>query len=399
MSEAFIHGVEVITVLQGSRPITTPRFSVSGIIGTAPDADPVLFPLNTPVRVLKQANKPIEGLGATGSLVSSIDGFYDNGGGVSVIVRVEEGADEAATLANVKGDAVTLTGVHAFKAAESLIQITPRILVATGWTHQRPGDAANPVAAELKGIAKTLRAVYYVDGPNTTDAAALAVANELGDPRARVIDPWVSVFDTETASTIIEPASARMAGRRVDLDNESGFWHSVSNQPVAGITGLARPIVHERSNPDGQTNLLNEGNVTTVIHNNGFRFWGNRGTGQEPLIAFQSVLRTYDAIDAAIERAFDWANDKPISSQLVLDVGDSINAYIRGLVSRGALLGGAVWFDTELNTKETLKAGRVYLNIDREAPAPLERLTLTVYNNDNYYDGLVDQIAAALNPA
>lgn len=394
MSDAFIHGVEVLTVLEGARPIQTARFSVTGIIGTAPGADADLFPLNTPVRVL--SSRGMEALGEAGSLPSAASGFYDNGGGVVIVVRVDEGADEAATLANVVGDAAALTGVHAFKAAESTVKLTPRILVATGWTHQRPGSAANPVVAALKGIAKSLRAVVVADGPNTTDADAIAAAAEAGSERIYFVDPWVTVFDTATASSLAEPASARVAGIIVRTDNESGFWHSPSNKSVDGITGLARPIVHERANSGAQTNLLNEANVTTIIHNNGFRLWGNRGTGQEPLTAFLSVVRTYDAIDTAIERALDWASDKPISSQLVLDVGDSINAYLRGLTARGALLGGRVWFDPDLNTKESLKAGRVYLNYDREAPAPLERLTLTAYTNDNYYTSLVDEIATAL---
>lgn len=397
MSESFIHGVEVLTVLTGARPIQTARFSVTGIIGTAPDADAEKFPLNTPVRVLSA--RETADLGSTGSLPMATDGFYDNGGGVVVVVRVAEGADEAATLANIVGDGATLTGVHAFKAAESQIKITPRILVATGWTHQRPGGNANPVVAELKGIAKSLRAVVIADGQNTTDADAITAANDAGSERIYLVDPWVTVYDTETASSVLEPASARVAGIIVRTDNELGFWHSPSNKSIDGITGLGRPIVHERSNPDAQTNLLGEAKVSTIIHNNGFRLWGNRGTGQEPLLAFLSVVRTYDAIDASIERALDWASDKPISSQLVLDVGDSINAYLRFLVSRGALLGARVWFDPELNTKETLKAGRVYLNYDREAPAPMERLTLMAYTNDEYYTSLVDEITAALNAA
>jgi phage tail sheath protein FI len=394
MSEAFIHGVEVVTVLEGARPIKTARFSVAGIIGTAPDADADLFPLNTPVRVLN--SRGTAGLGSTGSLPMAAAGFYDNGGGVVVVVRVEEGADEAGTIANIVGDSAALTGVHAFKAAESMIKITPRILTATGWTHQRLGGNTNPVVAELKGVAKSLRAVVVADGPNTTDAEAIQAAADAGSERIYLVDPWVTVFDTVTGSSVIEPASARAAGMIVRTDNTDGFWHSPSNKEMDGITGLARPIVHERSNADAQTNLLNEANVSTIIHNNGFRLWGNRGTGQEPLLAFLSVVRTYDAIDASIERALDWASDKPISSQLVLDVGESIDAYIRRLRARGALLGGSVWFDPDLNTKETLKGGRVYLNYDREAPAPLERLTLTAYTNGEYYTSLVDEISTAL---
>ncbi|GLQ20513.1 phage tail sheath C-terminal domain-containing protein [Algimonas porphyrae] len=389
---SFIHGVEVLTILDGSRPIQSKRISVAGIIGTAPDADAQKFPLNTPVRVLGSTD--MAGLGATGTLPTSLDGFYDNGGGTAVIIRVDEGASETDTLTNIVGDAATLTGVHAFKAAESLIKLTPRILVATGWTHQRPNDNANPVVAELKGVAESLRAVFYADGPNTTDAAALAAALELGDARGRLIDPWSSVF--RDGSSVLEPASARMAGRRVQVDDDLGFWHSVSNQPLAGITGLGRPIHHEPSNVNGQTNLLNAGNVTTLIHRDGFRIWGNRGTGAEPLTAFQSVLRTMDSVELAMESAFAWALDQPMSAQLFLDIADSVNAYLRSLTARGALLGGRCWFDPDLNDVATLQAGRAYLNFDIEPPGPLERLTFSMYREPDYYASLADQVATSL---
>ena len=39
-SETFLHGVEVIEIDNGTRPIRTVRSSVIGIIGTAPDSAP-----------------------------------------------------------------------------------------------------------------------------------------------------------------------------------------------------------------------------------------------------------------------------------------------------------------------------------------------------------------------
>ena len=393
MPSDFFHGVEVIPVINGTRSINAKRFSIAGIIGTAPDADPEKYPLNTPIKIFNA--RQAQGLGEAGTLAKSLDGFYDNGGGVCVLVRVAQGESEAQTLANVQGRADQLTGVHAFKAAESQIKITPRILAAPGFTHQRPDDKANPIIAELKGIARSLRAIFVADGPNTTDAAAIQAAQDIGSERGYLVDPWVSVFDPQSASTLIEPASARIAGLMVRVDTDYGFWFSPSNHPVNGITGLGRPVVHERSNRASQTNLLNEKKVSTIIHNNGFRLWGNRGTGQEPSLDFISVVRTYDSVDTAVENALDWASDKPESAQLVLDVGETIDNYLRELRAAGALLGGQVWFDPELNTKESLSAGRVYLNYDREAAAPLERLTLIASNNNEYYAPLIDQITTA----
>ena len=54
MSDAFLHGIEVVDIDDGIRPIQTARSSVIGIVGTAPAATETLFPLNTPVLIAAQ---------------------------------------------------------------------------------------------------------------------------------------------------------------------------------------------------------------------------------------------------------------------------------------------------------------------------------------------------------
>ena len=49
MAEAFHHGVEIVEIDDGIRPIQTARSSVIGVVGTAPDATDENVPLNTPI--------------------------------------------------------------------------------------------------------------------------------------------------------------------------------------------------------------------------------------------------------------------------------------------------------------------------------------------------------------
>ena len=392
MSEQFLHGVQVVEILDGSRPIQTVRSSVIGIIGTAPDADAAKFPLNTPIALT--GPRAAADIGATGTLKDGLDAIYDQAGTLVVMIRVEEGSDEAATLANVVGDAATFTGVHGFMAAQSQVKLSPRLIVAPGFTHQRPGGQANPVVAELKGIAQKLRAVVFADAPSTTDADAITAAGEAGSDRIYVIDPFCMAFSTEAAENIAQPSSARFAGVQARVDNDLGFWYSLSNKVINGITGIARPIGFNMSDPGTQSNVLNEGKVGTIIFKDGFRTWGNRGTGAEPLTAFLCVRRTMDIIEDSIEDAFLWAVDKPFSAQLLLDIEDTINAYIRRLTALGATLGGEVWIDKDLNTAATLKAGKLFIDADIEPPAPAEHITIRIHRNDGYYTELVDGIAA-----
>jgi hypothetical protein len=49
MATDYHHGVRVIEINQGTRPIRTVSTAVIGLVATANDADPEVFPLDTPV--------------------------------------------------------------------------------------------------------------------------------------------------------------------------------------------------------------------------------------------------------------------------------------------------------------------------------------------------------------
>ncbi|NKD84572.1 phage tail protein, partial [Haematospirillum jordaniae] len=102
MPETFLHGVEVLEIDAGPRPVRTVRSSVIGVVGTAPGADADRFPLNTPVLVTGSRTEAAK-LGSDGSLPDALDGIFDQIGAVVVVIRVDKGKSDAETLANVVG--------------------------------------------------------------------------------------------------------------------------------------------------------------------------------------------------------------------------------------------------------------------------------------------------------
>ncbi|MEM5542943.1 phage tail sheath subtilisin-like domain-containing protein [Sulfitobacter sp. AS92] len=388
---AFLHGVEVIEVDTGARPIRTVSSGVIGIVGTAPDADATTFPLNTPVLIAGSRTEAakLDTVGdGNGTLPAALDGIFDQIGAVVIVVRVEEGADEDATLANIVGGVNAGTGqyegVHALAGAESVVGHTPRILIAPGWTHQRPTDLANPVVSELEGIAARLRAVIVADGPNTTDDAAQTYAGDWGTSgRVYVIDPWVKVLDGE-GDVVVEPSSARIAGVIARTDNDAGFWHSPSNKGVFGIIGTARPVDFKLGDASSRANLLNENDVATIIRQDGFRLWGNQVPTEDAKWQFISVRRTADILHESLQRAHMWAVDRNISKTYLEDVADGVNGYIAQLVELGALLGGRCFPDPDLNTPAAIAEGKVYFNLEFTPPYPAEHITFRSHLVDTY---------------
>ena len=381
MPETFLHGVEVVEIDAGPRPVQTVRSGVIGIVGTAPSADPDVFPFNTPVLIAGSRTKAakLDTIGTgLGTLPAAMDSIFDQAGAVVVVVRVDPGADETAALAAVVGGTNATTGqyegVHALVGAQSIHGLTPRILIAPGFTHQRPGDLKNPVMAELEGIATRLRSVIIGDGPNTTDEDAIAYAGDFGSSRVFIVDPGTLKYSS-AGTTVPAYASAHVAGLIAKSDNERGFWWSPSNQEISGIIGTGRPVDFAIGDPNSRANLLNEQGIATIIREDGYRLWGNRTMSSDPKWIFLSVRRTADMINDSLLRAHMWAVDRNISKTYIKDVVESVNAYLRHLTTLGAILGGTCWADPDLNTPDQIALGKVYFDFDFTPPYPAEHIT------------------------
>jgi phage tail sheath protein FI len=334
------------------------------------------FPLNTPVLVPGDAAMAAK-LGKSGTLPAAMDGIFDQTGAVVVVVRVAVGVDDDATVSNVIGGVNVGTGayegVHAFLGSESSNGFCPRILCAPGFTGDRD-DFANPVVAEMVGIAERLRAVVIADGPNTTDAAAITYRGDWGSKRVYLVDPAAKIRNS-LGEIIDEPVSARVAGLIAKSDNDRGFWWSPSNQVINGIIGTGRDIDFTLGDANSRANLLNEQEVATIIRQDGYRLWGNRTCSDDPKFAFLSVVRTADIINDSILRAHMWAVDRNITRTYLEDVAQGVNDYLARLKAQGAILGGICFPSPGLNTPANIADGKVFFDVEFTPPFPAEHIT------------------------
>jgi hypothetical protein len=79
-----------------------------------------------------------------------------------------------------------------------------------------------------------------------------------------------------------------------------------------------------------------------------------------------------------------WAVDKPVTASLIRDIVDGIKAKFRELKSNGYIIDADCWYDESANDKETLKAGKLYIDYDYTPVPPLEDLTLRQRITDKY---------------
>jgi len=137
-------GISITQIDNEPRPAITADMSVVGLVFTAPQADASVFPLNTPVPFYSDDTAKVAALGSTGTAPWAIELINQQLGEFQVAasivgVRVEEGADTAATIANLRGSLNSRTGMYALLDAGSLLGITPRLIGVPGYTAQPAG--------------------------------------------------------------------------------------------------------------------------------------------------------------------------------------------------------------------------------------------------------------------
>ena len=158
-------------------------------------------------------------------------------------------------------------------------------------------------------------------------------------------------------------------------DRERGYWSSPSNREILGIAGTSRVVDFNLGDEASSANLLNAGEVATIIRYNGYRLWGNRTASDDAKWAFLGVVRTADVINESLLRAHLWAVDRNLTKTYVEDVVESVNDFLRRLQAQGAILSGRCWADPARNTDAARDAGRVYFDFEFDPPSPAERIT------------------------
>jgi phage tail sheath protein FI len=296
-------------------------------------------------------------------------------------VRVKEGATEAETTSALIGTTTAegkYTGMKALLAAKARVGMVPRILGV-------PGLDSLPVATALVTIAQQLRGFAYVSAWGCkTKEEVVAYRDNFGAREAMVIWPEFQNWSTDTNATVTASAVARALGLRAKIDQEVGWHKTLSNVAVNGVTGISADVFWDLQNPATDANYLNSNEVTTLINEGGFRFWGSRTTSEDPLFAFENYTRTAQILADTMAEAHMWAVDKPMHASLVRDIIEGVNAKFREMVAAGYLIGGQCWYPEDANDKDTLKAGKLFLDYDYTPVPPLEDLTLRQRITDRY---------------
>jgi len=388
---AFQHGITITEISDGARTLTAVSTAIIGLVATAADADAAAFPLNRPA-LITDVESAIGKAGIDGTLSRSLRAIADQTRPVIVVVRVEEGEDDAETASNVIGTTTAdgqKTGMQALLAAQAQLGVKPKILAAPGLESQAVTEALAVVAQKLRGFAYA-RAI----GENVADAT-LYRAN-FSQRELMLLMPDFLAWDTATSANVTSYAAARAIGLRALIDTQTGPHKTLSNVAVNGVVGLTKDIHWDVEDQASEAGLLNASQITALVRaGGGFRFWGNRTCSDDDLFAFESTVRVGQLVADTVVNGMLWAVDKPITPALVRDIVETINGFFLDLKASGVILGANAWYDDASNSTASLKAGKLRIDYDYTVPPPLEDLGFIQRITDSYFADFGSLVTAA----
>jgi uncharacterized protein len=327
------------------------------------------------------------------------------------------------------------TGMQNWKLAYGMMGFFPKLLIAPSdgsgvAIAQTAGSQDATVASGMATIATAIRAMYFIDCPPATPVATLlsnrgASGNSwnTSDKRAILCGPQELFADSGIIPTGISinpitgaavenlasfthgaPYSPWIAGATAARDLAQGYWWSPSNIQLVGPLGPDVSVYSSYIDSASDTNALNSQGIVTVFQSfgTGIRVWGNRSAGFPSYTApdvFISVRRTMDVIEQSMMLAMMQFLDQPITNGLISSILASVNAFLRTLIGRGALVAGTASYNPAENPPNQIAAGQLVFDIDCMPPPPAERLTFNVYIDTTLLSALSGNTSAGgLNP-
>lgn len=259
------------------------------------------------------------------------------------------------------------TGAQALRNAMGRWGFHPKVLIAPGHTEEAEVvTALNTLAQPL-----VLRAIVLADVDHeATMLEAIEGRGPDGDvdltsTSDRVWYTYPRQKRVTAAGVRFEPYSQYVAGAIALTDARRGYHVPVDNKPIVGTSGLEVELSAALNDPNCDVNQLNAVGITTAFaaFGAGFSVWGNRSAAfpsSQAVTTFMNVRRTLDMVDEAIEQASKRFIGEVIGDPLIQEALADIGAFIRSLVSRGALVAGSrVEFFPEDNPVEELAAGHI----------------------------------------
>lgn len=331
-----------------------------------------------------------------GYLAHAVRGFFENGGLLCYVVRLEE--------APVSAERALAAALEALRHLDSIdLVCAPDIMRNL----LRPDAQALASVTHLQNLLLSHcqqmgDRFAILDSLNTTQLLPLRGA-EADDASEKIVSvqeqrallqsaygalyyPWL-LAPIHNGNPISVPPCGHIAGVYARSDRTVGVHKAPANEALAGILDLRRHV------SESEAGLLNEMGVNSVraFAGRGMRVWGARtlGNDQNVIANYVNVRRLFVTVSRWVERFMNAVTFDANDIWLWMRIMREVSAYCDALFRQGALKGRTaaeafyVKCDSETNTRAVIDAGMVVTEIGLAPIAPSEFIVMRIIHGES----------------
>lgn len=304
-----------------------------------------------------------------GYLAAAVRGFFENGGSVCYVVRLDQTANPVVALNQA---------LAALEPWDTIDLVCAPDIMRSPQTGGRPPetDVRLMQLALLTHCEQQGDRLAILDAlPNATVDEVLIQRQALSGTNGALYYPWLWVPDvTPPATRVKVPACGHVAGVYARSDQRVGVHKAPANEVVEGVLDVEVNVTA------AEQGLLNPESVNCLraFPGRGIRVWGARTLSNNPAWAYVNVRRLFLTAGRWVERAMAGVAFEPNEFMLWVRIERELRAYFRALFRQGALKGTTeeeafyVRCDADTNPPEGREAGMVVTEVGLAPAFPNE---------------------------
>lgn len=393
-------GVRVFSDLRNSvASIDTRDSTVIGMCLPLPNIAPSAnIPIDEPIRISTDDVDTVASLGP-GVARDTIEQIASEGIITDIaFVRADDAVDVEAQIGKIVGSASQKKGIWALVEAKDELKLEPGLIIAPGYTSQRLGGAANPVAMAIDGVCtRIIDCMGVVDTPATSREAAATYALDFATSLNMIaMYPGARVF--LDGQDVVRPLSPHVAAAIVRRDKEVGNpFKAAWNRRLIGVRGPSQRVTYRDGDTATDGNFLVQNGVGTVIE--GSLLWAPFNTATDPTVrGYRSIkrIRTRRSIEKAMLRALRQYLSEDLGPHLVTLIGRALSEACEERKALGALVDYQVLWSKGMNPGTLLRDGGLRLKLRFEETPDLVDLQIYSEPQPEAFDVLQAAIATAI---
>jgi len=319
----------------------------------------------------KQFGPPLPG----GYLAAAVRGFFENGGLLCYVVRLD---DDETSLAALRAG---LAAVRDLDDAD--LVCAPDIMRSASLGAPPDLDEITALQAEVLADCQLAGGRFAIlDAPLTvTEATVTGQRALLSGADGALYYPWLWAGDAApaqgpgtSAGPQYLPPCGHVAGIYARSDQATGVHKSPANEVVEGVLDLPVSVADDEL---GRLCALGV-NCLQPRPGRGIRVWGARTLSDDPAWSYVGGRRVFLTMSRWVERFMLDLVHEPNDVRLWVRIMRELTAYLDQLFQRGALMGSSaeqaffVKCDSETNPPEVGAAGQVVTQVGLALAAPAE---------------------------